>query len=611
MTDLPQIAKLLRYYCLVSTSAAGSGHLTSSLSAVELMAVLYFGGFLRYDLKNPDNPHNDRVIFSKGHAVPLFYALYAVAGQLSEVELKQLRQFDSPLEGHPSPRFYYTEAATGSLGQGLSVGIGMALNAKYLDQLDYKTYVLLGDSEMSEGQIWEAMQLAAYYKLNNLVAMVDVNRLGQRGETMQGHNLENYACKAEAFGWETKIINGHDLEKVTQAYQATGGRQLKPTMILARTIKGQGVSFLADQEGWHGKVLNKQQLGQALSELGELNTGLQAKILLPSAQNQITTKSQSEPKIDAYLIQPSNNKLATRKAYGNGLLKVALHNPRVVSLDAEVSNSTYAQVLKLALPVQFFEMFIAEQNMVSLAVGLSRMGKIPFVSTFAAFLTRAFDQIRMAQYSQANLKLVGSHAGVSIGQDGPSQMGLEDIAMMRSIRDSVVLYPSDAIATEKLVAIMAQHQGISYLRTTRIDTPIIYHQQEKFELGGSKVVRSSEQDQVTVAAAGITLHEALSAHSQLKAQGILARIIDLYSIKPLDTETLQAAARETQAVITVEDHYQAGGIGEAVKATLVNQSTPIYSLCVTKVPHSGRPKQLLAYEQIDAAAIVEKVKTLL
>lgn len=610
MDRLPDIAKLLRYYCLVSTTAAGSGHLTSSLSAVELMASLYFGDIFNYDLENPDHPNNDRVIFSKGHASPLFYALYAVAGKLTEVELKTLRQINSPLEGHPSIRFPYTEVATGSLGQGLSVGVGLAINAKYLDKLSYKTYVLLGDSEMAEGQVWEAMQIATQYKLDNLIAIVDVNRLGQRGETIQGHDVNDYAYKARAFGWETVIVDGHNFTEINKAYKKALQVKDTPIMIIAKTYKGEGISFLEDKNNWHGKALDNDQLQQALKELGDVDVSIKGKITLPKnlkpAKNKLT-----KAELDKFLIKPVKKHLATRKAYGNAITKLGTVNSDIVVLDAEMSNSTYSEIFKQAFPERFFEMFIAEQNMVSAAVGLARMGKIPFVSTFGSFFTRAFDQIRMAQYSKANIKLVGSHVGVSIGQDGPSQMGLEDISMFRSIRESVVLYPSDSTSTDKLVEQMAKHEGISYLRITRMETPIIYKKEEKFEIGGSKTIYESDKDRVTVIAAGITVHEAMKAYRQLRKNKINIRLIDLYSIKPLDIKTLEKAAKETKAIITVEDHYQFGGIGEAVKAALVNQSTPTHSLFVDNMPRSGQPLELLAYEKIDSTAIVEKVRSLL
>ncbi|MBT4680925.1 MAG: transketolase, partial [Candidatus Pacebacteria bacterium] len=425
-----------------------------------------------------------------------------------------------------------------------------------------------------------------------------------------GHDVSDYAYKARAFGWETIVIDGHNLTEVAKAYQKASLVKDVPVMIIAKTIKGKGLSFLEDQDNWHGKALSQDHLQKALIELGDVNVSLKENILLPKEIG--LKKSQSnEIKLDKFLAKPVKKHLATRKAYGNAITKLGAKNQKIVVLDAEMGNSTFANIFAAAFPDRFFEMFIAEQNMISVAVGLSRMGKIPFISTFASFLTRAFDQIRMAQYSKANIKLIGSHAGVSIGQDGPSQMGLEDISMFRSIRDSVVLYPSDAVSTEKLVQQMTNHKGISYLRTTRIDTPIIYKLDEEFKIGGSKVIYQSKKDVATVIAAGITLHEAMKAYRQLRKNKINIRVIDLYSIKPLDIETLMKSAQETKALVTAEDHYQFGGIGEAVKAALVNQNTPVHSLYVDQQPRSGQPAELLALEKIDAAAIVEKVRSLI
>jgi len=531
---LKEIAKLLRYYILTSTTAAGSGHPTSSLSAVELMTALMFDGHFKFDAGNPKNPNNDRLIFSKGHASPLFYSLWAIASGLSAKDLLTLRQFNSPLEGHPTMAFPYTEAATGSLGQGLSVGAGMALNAKYLDNLPYKTYVLLGDSEMAEGSVWEAIEFAAYYKLDNLIGIIDVNRLGQRGETKYGHNLKEYTKRIKAFGWETIEVDGHNLKKVSRAFKKANSRgkpfgsaQGKPTMIIAKTIKGKGVSFIEDKNGWHGKTLSEELLKKALEELGAIK------------KMKIALKLPKSAKPKKYTPRAINNfdsnkadRVATRKAYGTGLVKAHQVYPNIIALDAEVSNSTGAATFKDAFPNRFFEMFIAEQNMVGVAIGLSARGKIPFVSTFSAFFSRAHDQIRMSQYSNSNIKFIGSHCGVSIGEDGSSQMGLEDIAMFRSINNSVVLYPSDAVSTEKLVMAAAKYKGLVYIRTTRQDTPILYKNKEDFKIGGSKVLRKSENDSVAVIGAGITLHEALSAYGELKAKGINIRVIDLFSIKP-------------------------------------------------------------------------------
>lgn len=606
MNNLESIAKLIRYYSLVMSTAAGSGHPTSSLSATDLMTALLFGGTFRYELDNPQNPNNDRLIFSKGHASPLFYSLWAAAGKVTEQELMNFRKFGDPLEGHPTPAFRYTEAATGSLGQGLSIGVGMALNAKYLDKLPYRTYVLLGDSEMAEGSQYEAMELAAYYKLNNLVGIMDVNRLGQRGETMYGHDLDLYRDRVSAFGWGAIVIDGHNIPQILAAFEKIKDITDRPVMIIAKTLKGKGVSFIEDKNGWHGKPLKKDELARALVELGAIDKTIRGQITRPESQGPKDRAAQN--------IRPvsySGDKLvATRHAYGSALVRIFPRFPEIVALDAEVSNSTFAELFKETHRERFFEMYIAEQNMVGTALGLSIRGKVPFVSTFAAFLTRAFDQIRMSRYSNANIKFCGSHAGVSIGEDGSSQMGLEDIAMFRTLLDSVVLYPSDAVSTDKLVEAMAEHKGIAYLRTTRKDTPILYRNDEYFRIGGSKTLKSSRKDVATIVAAGITVHEALKAYEELKKENILVRIIDLYSVKPVDGKTLRQAADETGAIITVEDHFAEGGINEAVQSALAQQPVPLYSLCVRKMPKSGKPDELLDFEGISGKAIVAKVKEL-
>ena len=444
MNNLEGLAKLIRYYSLVSTTEAGSGHPSSSLSGADLMTGLLFGGAFRYDLDNPRDRNNDRLIFSKGHASPLFYAIWAAAGAVTEKELLTLRKFGSPLEGHPTPAFRYTEAATGSLGQGLSIGLGMALNAKYLDKLPYRTYVLLGDSEMTEGSQWEAMELAAYYKLDNLVGIMDVNRLGQRGETMYGHDLSVYEQRIAAFGWEPIVIDGHAMPEVLSAYEKAARTKIKPVMIIAKTLKGKGVSFIEDRNGWHGKALKKDELARALAELGPVDKTVRHAIPKPEDLRPAEQHVQQVRPVSYSGEKP----VATRHAYGSALVRIFPRFPDMVVLDAEVSNSTFSELFKTAHRERFFEMFIAEQNMVGAALGLSLRGKVPFVSTFAAFLTRACDQIRMSRYSEANIKFCGSHAGVSIGEDGSSQMGLEDLAMFRAILDSVVLYPSDAVSAE-------------------------------------------------------------------------------------------------------------------------------------------------------------------
>lgn len=603
--QLKKIARYLRKLILESTAAAGSGHPSSSFSAVELMSALMFGGRFRFDVNRPEHPNNDRLIFSKGHAAPLLYALWVVAGKVTADELMNLRQFDSPLEGHPRRNFRYAEAATGSLGQGLSVGVGMALNAKYLDFLPYRTYVLIGDSEMAEGSQWEALQIAAHYQLDNLVGILDVNRLGQRGETMFGHDLKAYARRIAAFGWETIRIDGHAFDEVLEAFRAATEVREKPVMIIARTLKGKGIPAAENHEGWHGKPITGEALEAALAALGPVEP-LTAAIPLPAEATPPETPARNAPE-PAY--DPAAP-VATRKAYGNALARISGRYPSVVALDAEVSNSTYSEIFGRKHPDRFFEMFVAEQNMVGAALGLDNRGKIPFVSTFAAFLTRAYDQIRMAQYSDANIKFCGSHAGVSIGEDGPSQMGLEDIAMFRSLANSVVLYPSDAVSAEKLVEEAVRQIGIVYLRTTRSATPILYRPEEAFPVGGSKTLRSDKRDCATLVAAGITVHEALEAAHRLADQDIFIRVIDLYSVKPLDRETLIAAARQTGRVITVEDHYLEGGIGEAVCRTLAQEPLPVHCLGVDKLPKSGPPGALLDYMGISARALVEYVRSL-
>ncbi len=612
MTNLEHLAKLIRLFILQSTTAAGSGHPSSSLSAVELMTVLFFGGFFKFDPSRPEYHNNDRLIFSKGHASPLLYAIWAAAGTIEYEELLTLRKFTSRLEGHPTSLFPYTECATGSLGQGLSVGVGMALNAQHLDHLPYRTWVLLGDSEMAEGSVWEALEIASHYKLGSLVGIMDVNRLGQRGKTMLEHDLETYANRVASFGWKTIIIDGHNLDEVTRAYEtACSSRDNQPIMIIAKTLKGKGISFIEDKDGWHGKALKQEECARAIQELGKVDVSLRGTITRPEeVELDIRHQASGQEKPDEPSYDPTKL-VSTRRAYGNALVRLANAYPSLIALDAEVSNSTYAEFFKELHPERFFEMYIAEQNMAGAALGLARRGNIPFISTFSAFFARAFDQIRMNNYSGGNVKYVGSHAGVSIGEDGASQMGLEDIALFRTLLDSVVLYPSDAVSTERLVERAADHNGPVYIRTTRKDTPLLYGVNERFPIGGCKVIRESASDAATIVAAGITLHEALEAHATLAGEGINIRVIDVYSIKPLDTETLKKCAKETRAIITVEDHYAQGGIGEAVASALADTGTRVHMLAVKKLPRSGTPEELLDYEDISARSIVEKVKNLL
>lgn len=602
---LEKISRFIRYLILISTTKAGSGHPSSSLSAVELMVTLLFGGFFKFRIDDPGYINNDRLIFSKGHASPLMYSLWSAAGVVSEEELLTLRKFSSRLEGHPTPNFEYSEAATGSLGQGLSIGLGMALNAKYIDKLPYNTYVLMGDSEMTEGSQWEAIQIAAHYKLDNITGIIDVNRLGQSVETIYGSNIEAYKERVSSFGWKTFTVDGHNIEEIADAYKNALIVKDRPVMIIAKTIKGKGVSLLEDKNGWHGKTVSDEQKNAALDELGEIDKNIRGEILKPEQAD--ISKSEI---IKSDNITAEGDKISTRRAYGNALVNIFKKFPQMVVLDAEVSNSTFSGVFKEKFPKRYFEMYIAEQNMVGTALGLSIRNKIPFISSFAAFMTRAFDQIRMSQYSGSNIKFVGSHAGVSIGEDGPSQMGLEDIAMFRTLINCVVLYPSDGISTEKLMEKAAAHFGNVYIRTTRMDTPIIYSDKDSFEIGGSKVVKESKNDAVTVCAAGVTLHEALKAYEKLKKENIFLRIIDLYSIKPIDKYSILKAQKETSAIITVEDHFAEGGIGEAVKS-IASETGPVYILAVRKLPRSGKAFELLEYEEISSKAIINKVRDIL
>ncbi len=603
------LAQQLRVDSIRCTTTAGSGHPTSSMSAADLMAVL-LTGYLHYDFDNPRNPNNDHLIFSKGHASPLLYSLYKAAGAITDEELMTIRKFGSRLEGHPTPILPWVDVATGSLGQGLPIGVGVALAGKYLDKLPYHVWVLLGDSEMAEGSQWEAFDHASHYKLDNLVAILDVNRLGQRGETELGWNTTAYAQRAEAFGWNAIVIDGHNYGEIDKAFANAVQPNGMPTVIIAKTIKGKGVSFLENVNGWHGKALNKEQEEQALQELKPVRSQTfpvqKPENLQPVPE--AAKKTLELPKYDG------KEAVATRKAYGDTLRALGAANPDVVGLDGEVSNSTYAEEFAKAYPDRFFEMYIAEQQLVSAAVGMSVRHKIPFASTFAAFFTRAFDFIRMAAISRANIRLSGSHAGVSIGEDGPSQMALEDLAMMRAVYGSTVLYPCDANQTAKLVGQMANHDGIVYMRTTREKTPVIYSPDEEFIVGGSRVIHQSDKDEVTIVAAGITVHEALQAYEQLKNQRIMVRVIDAYSVKPIDEETLmQAAAEAGNKIVVVEDHWPEGGLGDAVLDAFTMRNGPIpevVKLAVQSMPGSGTPAELMEEAGINAYHIVQAVRAL-
>lgn len=603
-----ELAAQLRADSIRSTTAAGSGHPTSSTSAADLMAVL-FTDYLHYDFNDPHNLRNDRLIFSKGHACPLLYALYKAAGAITDEEMMTLRKFGSRIEGHPTPALPWVDVATGSLGQGLPAGVGMAYNGKYLDKLPYKVWVLHGDSEMAEGSVWEAFDLAGFYKLNNLIGILDMNRLGQRGPTKIEWHSEVYATRAQAFGWHTIQINGLDVEEIKAAYAEAVQSQEKPVFIIARTQKGAGISFIADKEGWHGKALPPADAEKALAELGNPTGDLRIAVQ-PPRPGTPAFPGESGPYIAP--VYEVGSKVATREAYGDALKALGAARPDVVALDGEVSNSTFAERFKKVYPERFIEVYIAEQQMVSAAVGLQALQKVPFCSTFAAFLTRAYDQIRMAAISRANIRLCGSHAGVSIGEDGASQMALEDISMLRAVYGSTVLYPSCATTAAHLIPQMADRKGISYMRTTREKTPVLYGPEETFTIGGSKTLRASDKDAAAVIAAGITLHEALAAYETLKAEGVAIRVIDLYSVKPVDVETLKKAAAECGGnLITVEDHWPEGGLADAVLEAFNGRPAPsVTRLGVKAMPDSGKPAEMLRAAGIDAEAIVTTVRAL-
>jgi transketolase len=607
--ELEKINKLIRYWILDMTTTAGSGHPTSSMSAIELVSTLMYGGFFKFDIADIQNENNDRLIFSKGHASPLFYSLWAGCGALPSTKLNTFRKFDSELEGHPTMRFPFTEAATGSLGQGLSVGIGLALAQKKLDKTKAKTFVLLGDSEMAEGQIWEAMGIASYYELGNLVAIVDVNRLGQRGETMIGHAIDKYTARAKAFGWRTVEVDGHDIEEISQVYDNMLCEHKKPLMIIAKTYKGRGISFLEDKYSWHGKVLNDMEFAEASTELGDIDFNMRINLEKPEKVNiEIPIQQKEIVQIDKNEFDDTK-KYATRDAYGETLVELMSENEKIVVLDAEVSNSTRSEKVKEFYPERFFEMFIAEQNMVSIAVGLSRRGYKPFVSTFAAFLTRAHDQIRMARFSESNITFVGSHAGVAIGADGGSQMGLGDISMMRAILGSKVFQPSDFISAKKIFK--QCKDGINYVRTNREKTIVFYDEDEDFSINTSKILRKSDEDVATIIASGITVNEALKAYEILKIKDRFIKVIDLYMIKPINGEELKKNIGNIQNVIVVEDSYVEGGIYEAVLNSLNGCNKSFMSLAVSKTPRSATSEELLEYEKIDFNAIIEKVEKII
>ncbi|HSK82903.1 MAG TPA: transketolase [Rubrobacter sp.] len=604
------LAQQLRTDSIRSSSGAGSGHPTSSMSAADLIAVL-MSKYFSYDFDDPENPNNDHLIFSKGHASPLLYSAYKAAGAISDEELLTFRTFHSRLQGHPTPQIPWVDVATGSLGQGLPIGVGIALAGKYLDKLPYRVWVLCGDSEMAEGSMWEAFQHASYYKLDNLIAILDMNRLGQTRETMDGWNGDHYVARAEAFGWNTIQIDGHDPEQIDQAYAEALDQTGAPTLIVAKTKKGRGVSFLEDVDGMHGKPVSEDQEQAALEELGSTDD-LLVEVRKPDrgSGETFTAGLSGRLKLPTWDV---GDEEATRGAYGAALKALGGAREDVVALDGEVSNSTKSEEFAEEYPGRYFEMFIAEQQMVAAAVGMSVRHRVPFASSFAAFFTRAYDFIRMAAISGANIRLSGSHAGVSIGEDGPSQMALEDLAMMRAVHGSTVLQPCDANQTARLVAEMADTDGIVFLRTLRPKTPVIYDPSEDFPIGKSKILRSSDEDVVTVVATGITVHEAVKAAEELHDSGLAVRIIDAYSIKPIDGETLRDAAKATGGnVVAVEDHWPEGGLGEAVLSALSEEADTLHfeHLAVGDMPGSGKSEELMDAAGISANHIADAVRKL-
>jgi transketolase len=608
--SIKEKAKRLSILSIMSTTAAGSGHPTSCMSAAELVAGTFFYA-MKFDPKNANSPDGDRFVLSKGHAAPVLYAAFAEAGVFPESRVMTLRQFSSELEGHPTPRIPGVDAATGSLGQGLSVGSGLAIGAR-MDKSPTRVYVMMGDGEMAEGQVWEAAAFAGHYKLDNLTVLADVNALGQSEPTMYQHDMEIYRKKFEAEGWATTIIDGHDVAAVLTALDWAKTTKVQPQAILARTIKGHGVASVAGKEHWHGKPFPKDQAEAAIKEIGgPINVPADpgksyARTALPMPPD---FAAPAAPDYD-----PAKP-MATREAYGFALKRLGAVNPHIVALSGDVKNSTFSEIFQDAFPDHFYQGYIAEQNMVSAGVGLAARGKVPFLDTFACFLARAYDQVRMAAISRSNINLCGSHCGVSIGEDGPSQMALEDIAIFRAVHSSAVFYPSDAVSTERLTETMARRPGINYLRTSRPKTAILYGKDEKFPVPGFKVIRQSAGDKVTVVGAGITVHEAIKAADELKRSGIDIRIIDLYCVKPIDGKALAAELAATGGkLVTVEDHWPEGGIGEAVLTAMAEAGaapTKFRLLAVRDMPHSGKPDELVEAFGISAKHIAEAVRAVI
>ena len=604
---LMNIATRLRIDSVRSTTEAGSGHPSTCCSAAEIMAALFFGE-MRYDPRDPGNPDNDRFVLSKGHAAPILYAAWAEAGIISHDDVMSLRRLDSDFEGHPTPRLPWVDVATGSLGQGLCAGVGIALNARRIAS-DYRTYVLMGDGETAEGSVWEAAAVAAHDRLDSLCAITDVNALGQSQPTQWQHDMNAYATRWSAFGWHTIVVDGHDLPAVLDALEQARRTKGRPTMILARTVKGKGISFVEGRNGWHGKPLKRgEELDKALAELQSQFVPEDEPAQRPESPARRQRPAPQQARLDAPPYKLGDS-VATREAYGAAIARLGAVDDRIVALDADVKNSTFSEKFEQKFPERFYQSFIAEQVMIGAAMGLAARGAIPFPSTFAAFLARAYDFIRMAAISNVNIKMAGSHAGVSIGEDGPSQMALEDLAMMRAQPNIAVLYPCDAVSTERLLEKAAYHRGPVYMRTSRPKTAVIYGPDEQFDLGGLKVLRQSAGDVATVIGAGITVFEALKAYDLLEKDGIAIRVVDLYSLQPIDAASLIRCAEETKGrLITVEDHYRAGGIGDAVATAVAARGFTVTRLAVSEIPRSGTPDELVDHYGISARHIVAAVR---
>ena len=608
LDSLHNIATQLRIDSIRATTAAGSGHPTSCMSAAEIMACLFFS-VMNFDPQDPANPANDKFVLSKGHAAPVLYSTWAELGLMKRDHLLTLRRIDSDLEGHPTPVLKFVSVPTGSLGQGICVALGMALDAR-VDGSNFRAYALLGDGENAEGSVWEAAELATHHRVDNLCAVVDVNRLGQSQPTMLQHHMEIYQQRWSAFGWKTLAVDGHNPKELLEAFDVAKQTKGQPTAVLARTFKGKGVSFLEDKDGWHGKPLKKEEAEKAIAELEKQF------VKTAAPQPKPAKPSGTSKQYGAYKHVPApqyelGKEVATREACGHALEQIGKLNQNVVCTDGDVENSTYTEFFQKAAPDRFFEGYIAEQNMVGMSMGFAALGKIAFTSTFACFFTRAADFIRLAGLAHLNVKFIGTHVGVSIGEDGASQMGLEDLSLFRALPDSLVLYPSDAVSAWYAVDLAAAHKGIAYLRSGRPKQPVIYNNNEKFEIGRAKVLRQSKDDVVTVVAGGVTLTEALKAYEGLKQQGVAIRVIDLFSVRPVDTETLlKAAAATNNTIITIEDHYPAGGLGDAVAEAVGPEGVKLYRLAVREVPHSGKADELLAKYNINAQAIINQVHAL-